>query len=389
MRTLKDYYNGLKLTMGDFKVLCREYSSCHFHPRYLEELLCGRYTLLNPTMLTTLELGNKNPDCTVAFISLDRGWVPTAGFFALLNRTLCGLYFADKMGFVPVVSNWDGCAYEEENGINGVNNVFEYYFLQPGNCSVSEALQSKTVVIPSNNNMDIILNEYKSEWYQLSDGYFRAMGKVFRKYMHLNACVSKRMAQDIASVLKDKKTLGIHFRGSDYRINANGHPVSLDISDYYDYIQKAVREEHFEQIFIATDDLNVLEKLKKKFADVVFYRDVKRTKGDVSVAFLKDDRKEHKYNLGYEVLRDAYTLASCDGLIAGHSQVAVGARIIKESKKENYDYFALIKKGINHNKKEWISIYDNSIKHGTKKRRSLDKKAGIGGNKNGNNTDAV
>ena len=41
------------------------------------------------------------------------------------------------------------------------------------------------------------------------------------------------------------------------------------------------------------------------------------------VAFEKSGRKKHKYRLGLEVLRDMHTLAMCDGLVVGISQVAV------------------------------------------------------------------
>ena len=138
--------------------------------------------------------------------------------------------------------------------------------------------------------------------------------------------------------------------------------MSLTLDDYYQEIDKALESKQFEQIFVASDDLLALEELEKKYNSVTFFEDVMRTDKDVSVAFLDNKRKHHKYNLGYEVLRDAYALSCCDGLIAGQSQVVIGARIMKASRKEKYVYQRTIEKGVNHNKVEWVEIYNNSVK---------------------------
>ena len=362
MIDVKRYISGMKVSFEKWKIIYAEYKGCQFHPYYLDQLLTGKFTLLNPALVAPYHLGNKNKHRTIALIVLDLKWVQTAGFFALFHRTLCALYFSDKMGFVPVVANWDMCAYEEDHAIFGTKNVFEYYFKQPASCSVEDALYSNTVIIPSNNNMDLILFEYQSAWYELSDKYISKMGEIYRKYIHFNDRINNEIEKDIEETIGNKKTLGIHFRGADFRLNANGHPVSLTINDYFPYINKALKQNNYEQIFVATDDTKALTNLKKRYNNITFFSDVLRTTGDVSVAFLENNRKNHKYRLGYEVLRDAFALASCDGLIAGHSQVAVGARIMKASDKKEFKYLKIIEKGINHNSNDWVNIYETTIK---------------------------
>ena len=361
MKKIKRYYELLQITLQNFRVLFYEYKARRFHPQYLNELLSGKYLLFHPEKLVAVELGKKNKNKVVAYITLNKEWIPTAGFFALLHKTLCGLYYADKMGFLPVVANWDECAYEEDEKMNGTNNVFEYYF-QPASVSVTDALNSSNVVIPSEENMNIVFGKYGGEWFHLSEKYIEKMGEIYHKYVRLNNTVKKMMESDISTILGEKKTLAVHFRGTDYRINANGHPMSLEIEDYYPYIRMAVKKFGFNQIFIATDDITALKKIKCRFANVICYTDTTRTDGDVSVAFLEDNRKGHKYQLGYEVLRDAYTMAACDGFIGGHSQVAVGARFIKASYHQEYEYCKMIEKGINRNKKEWVDIFNETIK---------------------------
>lgn len=362
MKKVKRYKELLKLTKNYLMILFKEYRARKFHPYYLNELLVGKSVLFDPKRISVVELGKENPNCIVEYIRLDKEWVPTAGFFALLHKTLCGLYIADKFGFTPVVANWNGCAYEENKKINGTSNVFEYYFQSTSDIGVENALNSANVFIPSSSNLDLCLLEYQSEWFHLSEKYIQKMGEVYAKYIKLNEIIYKEIENDIENLLKKKKTLGIHFRGSDYRLNANGHPISLDVEDYYDYIDEAMKQKEYDQIFIATDDKNALEKLVNRYEKVVYYSDTTRTDGDVSVAFIKGNEKNHKYQLGYEVLRDAYTLARCVGFIGSHSQVGVGVRIIRASKKSIFEYCKIIEPGINRNNKDWVKIFDETIR---------------------------
>ena len=80
-----------------------------------------------------------------------------------------------------------------------------------------------------------------------------------------------------------------------------------------------------------------------------FYQDTFRGNTDISVAFSKSEREFHKYKLGYEVIRDMWTLAQCDGLVSGLSQVSSCARIVKESQGKQYIDLKIIDRGINHN----------------------------------------
>ena len=51
------------------------------------------------------------------------------------------------------------------------------------------------------------------------------------------------------------------------------------------------------------------------------------------------------------MLRDMYTRAACDGLIAGLSQVSYAARIQKKSVGKEYGDLVILDKGINYHKK--------------------------------------
>ena len=107
-------------------------------------------------------------------------------------------------------------------------------------------------------------------------------------------------------------------------------------------------EEKFDKIFLATDDQEAIDVFQKRFGDkVCYYEDVYRGEGNVSVAFSSDLREYHRYLLGLEVLRDVYTMAQCEGLIGGISQVAYCAQIMKRGMGSEFSYFKILDKGIN------------------------------------------
>lgn len=312
----------------------------------------------DPLDMRITQLGKDNANKIIFYIRLPEWWVPTAGFFALLHKTLCAVSFADRMGMEIVVGNWDNCVYEVDPCITGTDKVFEYYFEPLSNISEKSAMQSKNVCFSELQNIDLILKECKMEnWFVPTKRYIQRMAFLYRKYIRLNSRIQEIMEQDIHSVLQEKKTLGIHYRGTDYCLNCNGHPVSATIEDYITEIKTAYEKQEFDQIFIATDDKGAIKRFQDEFLNVTYYQDVYRSTGNTSVVYADDYEKPDGYMLGYQVLRDAYTLAACSGLIGGQSQVCYGTQIMKAARNETFEYLKIIDKGINHNKKDWINVY--------------------------------
>ena len=85
---------------------------------------------------------------------------------------------------------------------------------------------------------------------------------------------------------------------------------------------------------------------------MVCYPDVIRSDGLDSVMNSRSDRKLHHYLLGWEVLRDMHTMAACEGMIAGLSQVSKAARIQKRAAGNEYADLIILDKGINPRKKQ-------------------------------------
>ena len=59
------------------------------------------------------------------------------------------------------------------------------------------------------------------------------------------------------------------------------------------------------------------------------------------------DRPLHRYKLGLELLRDIYTLANCDSLVCGLSQVSFAARYVNLAIGKKFGEVVIIDHGVN------------------------------------------
>jgi hypothetical protein len=301
----------------------------------------------NPMIVEFESLGplNKNKNICI-FENEDR----FAGFFAIYRFMLDSLYFSDKMNFTPVV-NYTHCIYAEKKSINGSTNPFEYYFSKVSDVSLEEAYSSKNVVIckPVNRGLAEQLNT--NDGYRISEEYINSMAIISNKYIRLNPSIEPKIMNDIKNILKGKKTIGVHIRGTDFKLKFKGHPVAITSTEYLDIVEEVINKYKYDQVFLATDELSTINLFKNTFGDkLVYYEDVMRSDDKISVAFTNSERYNHHYLLGLEVLRDMFTLANCDALIAGMSQVSICARITKASQGKNYEYIQIVDKGINDTK---------------------------------------
>lgn len=267
---------------------------------------------------------------------------PQWGFFACYWWTLNELYFADSFNLTPIVDWTERNAYYEENGINGIKNPFEYYY-KP----VSE------IGIDNLNNKDAIINvlnvRTKKRNTYLFNNDFSDLIRINKKYIKLKPNIETKIMKDIKDIIGPKKTLAVHIRGVEWG-NIKGHPIPLKIEEYTKKIDEAMKKYKFEQIFLATDSDENIEYLENKYKDkVVYYKDVARSKKGSKTLALFDssiNRKNNHYLMGLEVLRDMHTLASCDGFIAGFSNISCAVQITKKSNDTKFDYLHIFNQKI-------------------------------------------
>lgn len=286
----------------------------------------------------------------------------TIGLFALLRIVLNALAFADYYGLKPVVLFKDCVSYKEKDMINGSLNPFEYYFQQTtalGEDARSAINKRVSFLKCMESHYSKIFDLYSLrdiEGYLLENEHYEFYAKIVKKYLHYNNAVKKQLENDISAIQSTNKMIGVHYRGTDFNNNYGSHPVSIGVDDYIKAIKELPKEYNDYDIFLATDDNRALQCFIREFGSRIHYfHDVKRADQNLSVICSEDSRTHHKYLLGYEVIRDVEVLSRMNVLVAGLSQVATFARIIKVSRASKYEYDKLMSKGVNHNNRSHVT----------------------------------
>lgn len=310
--------------------------------------------------LTPKRYGNENKDKIIYYIYEDG---ENLGFFAMYRAWLEYLYFADVCSYTPVIRAGKNFPYRENMLVYGTGNPFEYYFNQPAAIQVQEAKKSNKVITSDliHRQMVELVLTGKYSHYKYTDRYMNEMAQIVKKYIHFNNHTMKYVSKGMGLAdFEKEEILGIHVRGTDFRVQYDNHPVYVAEEEFFREIDRIFDKNTYTKIFLATDDERTLKKFTERYGSlVVFYRDVERSRSNHSVAFGKGKRKAHKYLLGLEVIRDMYALSKCTGLIAGISQVAICAQIHKLARGEHYCDLRIIDKGINVN-------HHSFIRHGGK-----------------------
>lgn len=227
------------------------------------------------------------------------------GMGVCLSSTLNHLVYCEKYKLIPVVY-WHKSLYHSPFGFNNKLNEWEYYFKPVSNLSY----QQKDKVNHFCNNP----NFGSFNYYNTSEEKRNLAHQLMCKYISLNARVQAKVEQFYDMYMKNKKTIGIHIRGTDKLIEEKPVPTEKVVFEAMKYA-----DEHT-QFFIATDEqkifdhmLNLLNKEK-----VVFY-DCYRSKDGRP---LHTRNKPSRAQLGEDVIVEMWLMARCTILIHTLSNVS-------------------------------------------------------------------
>lgn len=305
-----------------------------------------------PDAMVFKHLGQENAAENIYMIYCDNSM---RGFFSLFNLVLDGLQFANFYHMTPVVEWGPSTLFHEKDGVDGIQNSFEYYFKQPGNISVESARVSQNVVFYEYAHRKLSIPHFNvTVGASLTDAqemeaYLEKRAEIIRKYIRFSDRVERYLAEAADALVRGKATLGVHVRGTDMHAGYNGHAKAIQPEDYLAAAQKAFSNGKFEQIFLATDEAAVIGLFERAFGDkLVYFKDTMRSEDGQALHFSHSTRTHHQYQLGLEVLRDMYILSICDGLIASISNVSLSARMMKKSYRKEYAHIEILNKGINH-----------------------------------------
>ena len=313
----------------------------------------------NPDFLELHHLGNEYRG-NIIYAADETG--NGIGFFAEFGMTLIKLYFADERGLVPYVHWGDKYVYYEPDGIHGEKNAFLHYFKPVSEiASIEHACH---VIYQESWHCEWVKEVYGVVSYNVNDAYIDDMASILKKYIQYNDETKRYLEREYDKLLGNKKTIAVHYRGTDFNKGYNNHPVPVRVEEEIQKVRELIDKKDYEQIFLATDENAIVSLFREEFGELVkVYEDTYRDDGSgESIAFSNSNRENHHYKLGLEILRDQYTLTHCEGIVCGYSNVTFIARVMRRAWCErDWEDYCLIDHGLHHNK-NYFSLSENARK---------------------------
>ena len=243
--------------------------------------------------------GKLNPD--KVFYIIRR--YPGTGLLSNLAYVINHIQIANRMGFIPIVDmkNFPS-VYNESDKIFGTLNSWEYYFEQLTDYSLDEVYQSKNIIITDN-------KFYRDDEFKNKITTSDNLISLLKNKIKLQKTKNKTINYLRHKLFKGKKILGVHHRGTGYKITE--YPIT--INQMINIINEILKKDDYDKIFLVTEDSTNFKALKKYFKEkIICLENSQRGKTNLEV-WKKYPRKLHRYKLGRDILYETFLLSYCDG----------------------------------------------------------------------------
>ena len=257
-----------------------------------------------------------------------------AGFWSIIGTTLSHLKIAEEMGLVPVVdfANYP-TIYNESHPVGDKSNMWEYYFDQPAGRSVEE-IEPTAFVCDGK-----IPKRYRGD---LTEPFF---GEQWRSRVKIRTDIKRRIENNIEQMELSSRTLGVHLRGQEAR-RAKGHMFPATMHQFNEAIAFALDQGDFTSILLVSEAQQYIDFALRKWGDKIDIRisPTFRLRFRDSYRLRHSPRPNHRFELGFEALQDAYLLAQCGGIVRGHSGISDAASMLRS---QPFEPFIQISQGRN------------------------------------------
>ena len=284
----------------------------------------------NDLNLEYKRFGNKNPK--VLFYLIRRS--PGAGFFSNLNFVIHNLWICDQLKMTPVIDMQNYITlYNCKIKINNSYNVWDYYFKPVSKYKLEDVYKSKNVIICDNrtSKKGFSLTNFKSNFKYFNGFQFldQRHKKIVRKYIKFNNVIKKEYNKYFSESFKNKKVLGVCFRGSDQKKSAYQPypPSEKQLIFSTEYLLKKYK---FDKIYLCTEDIEFLNLFKKKYGKKLIYNNSPRTTDKKDL--FDNSNKIHRYLLGKGNIIDMINLSKTNYLLFAPSNIPEAAMFFSNYK---------------------------------------------------------
>lgn len=264
------------------------------------------------------------------------------GLLTYVSIFLGHIAYAVAKGYIPVIDmkNFRSIYLNEEQ--LGKVNAWELYFEQPCGIALEDLKQTDKIIYspkyinPISPFSDSLYDDNESKFWKI----------LAKNFVRLNNKTSEYINEELDDLFKNKKVLGLLYRGTDYlSLKPKKHPIQPTIEQFVNQIEKSIEEwGDFDALYLATDEKKVFDILCEQFPGKVLVN--KRTYYDhfSDITFLAEasfDRENDHYLKGLEYLSSIKLLSSTNSIIAGLCAGTYAANFMKSNEYKHKFYFKL------------------------------------------------
>ena len=228
---------------------------------------------------------------------------PGTGLLANLAYVINHIQIANRLNFIPVVDmkNYPS-VYNENKKIFNTFNSWEYYFEPLSNYSLEEAYNSKNVFMTDN-------RFYRDKEFKNKITTSENLVKILNEKIKIKKTKLKTINYLKNKLFSGKKILGVHHRGTGYKITE--YPIT--INQIINIINDILDKEDYDKIFLVTEDSNNFKAVTDYFGEkIICLKNSQKGKTNLEV-WKRYPRKLHRYKLGRDILYETCLLSHCDG----------------------------------------------------------------------------
>jgi hypothetical protein len=195
-----------------------------------------------------------------------------------------------------------GCQYGDDS-VKETDNVWEYYFKQPGDSEYPPEDQVEKTIdeiinVPESEFRDVFMVDPTPEYISNRRHEFN---DIINKHIKLQPSVESKIQEFVDRNFTGKRVLGVHFRGTD-------HPDKKNVFEYFQTIKD--KAANYDLIFCASDEAERINALITVFGDKVVTYNSLRSESAEPLHY----SDKPKFRIGEDVIIEAYLLSKTDFL---------------------------------------------------------------------------
>ena len=211
-----------------------------------------------------VSFGKANPERTIYLIKPDY-LDGVEGLLSLIYRQVIYIQYAKEKNYIPYV---DWKKYNTQY-YNGIDNVWEYFFMQSSSLNYDEVYNSKKVILSGWTLKDKNPHGYFSSNVFFNDAFRKKCSRLLVNNIVFSDQVNELVSQELLH-LDINNCVGVYIRGTDYvKLKPSGEYVQPSVSDVIPVVHDFLKKYGLQQIYLVTEDGDIFDKMSEEFGSMI------------------------------------------------------------------------------------------------------------------------